>query len=160
MVVSHSADKFRVSQIDHVEMFVPDRSEAARWYADVLGLAVVPGYEDWASDPMGPLMISSDGGSTKLALFQGESPQAVTMSGFQLVAFRVPGADFIRFLKGLSEIHLLDLKGARVTPAAVVDHDKAYSLYFTDPYDHQLEITSYEYEVTTQLLRDEGLGAG
>ena len=61
MVVSHSSDRFRVSQIDHVEMFVPDRGEAARWYAEVLGLAVVPGYDDWASDPQGPLMISSDG---------------------------------------------------------------------------------------------------
>jgi len=160
MVDSHSANRFRVSQIDHVEMFVPDRSRAARWSAEVLGLAVVPGHEDWASDPKGPLMVSSDGGSTKLALFQGESPQAAAKSGFQLVAFRVPGSDFIIFLKGLSEIYLLDLKGARVTPAAVVDHDKAYSLYFTDPYDHQLEITTYEYKVTTQLLSDEGLRAG
>ena len=62
---------FRVSQIDHVEMFVPDRVEAARWYHEVLGLAVLRDFEDWAQDRHGPLMISSDDGNTKLALFEG-----------------------------------------------------------------------------------------
>ena len=62
---------FRVSQIDHVEMFVPDRYAAAAWYQQVLGLNVLRDYEDWAKDPHGPLMISSDDGNTKLALFEG-----------------------------------------------------------------------------------------
>ena len=34
-------DTFRVLQIDHVELFVPDRQEAADWYCRVLGLQVV-----------------------------------------------------------------------------------------------------------------------
>jgi catechol 2,3-dioxygenase-like lactoylglutathione lyase family enzyme len=67
-------DGFAVDQIDHVELFVPDRYQAAEWYRRVLGLKVVAEYEHWASDPRGPLMISSDGGHTKLALFQG-TPQ-------------------------------------------------------------------------------------
>lgn len=54
-----------VDQIDHVELFVPDRHQAAEWYRRVLGLKVVPDDEQWADDPQGPLMISSDGGSTK-----------------------------------------------------------------------------------------------
>ena len=33
---------FKVLQIDHVELFVPDRYEAARWYERTLGLQVVP----------------------------------------------------------------------------------------------------------------------
>lgn len=33
---------FKVLQIDHVELFVPDRYEAARWYERVLGLEPVP----------------------------------------------------------------------------------------------------------------------
>ena len=33
--------RFRVDQIDHVEVFVPDRREAARWYAETLGLEEV-----------------------------------------------------------------------------------------------------------------------
>ena len=40
---------FRVSQMDHVEMFVPDRYLAAAWYQDVLGLTVLREYEDWAN---------------------------------------------------------------------------------------------------------------
>ena len=57
-------------QIDHVELFVPDRYEAARWYERVLGLRVVPEFEPWATGG-GPLMISTDEGNTKLALFEG-----------------------------------------------------------------------------------------
>jgi hypothetical protein len=36
---------FRVAQIDNVEVFVPDRRAAAAWYAEVLGLAPLPGAE-------------------------------------------------------------------------------------------------------------------
>ena len=42
--------------IDHVELFVPDRDEAAEWYATVLGCERVRGAEQWAKDPAGPLM--------------------------------------------------------------------------------------------------------
>ena len=57
---SHVGRSFRVSQIDHVEMFVPDRYLAAAWYQDVLGLTVLREDGDWANDRHGPLMISSD----------------------------------------------------------------------------------------------------
>ena len=79
---------FRVLQIDHVELFVPDRYEAADWYKRTLGLDIVPGYEQWAADPRGPLMISSDDGSTKLALFEGQPQESGSMSGWHLVACR------------------------------------------------------------------------
>ena len=68
----------------------------------------------------------------------------------------MPGADFVQFLSGLSDVSLTDTTGGRLTPAAVVDHDTAYSIYFSDPYGHQLEITTYEYDVATRLLRDAG----
>ena len=55
--------KFEVQQIDHVELFVPDRYEAARWYQEVLGHEIIPEFEFWAEDENGPLMISSNGGS-------------------------------------------------------------------------------------------------
>ena len=66
---------FRVDQIDHVELFVPDRHQAAEWYRSVLGLERLSQYEHWADDPRGPLMISSDAGHTKVALFQGYIPR-------------------------------------------------------------------------------------
>ena len=56
---------FHVDQIDHVELTVPDRHAAAKWYRDVLGLVIVAEYEHWAMDPKGPLMITTPQGSTK-----------------------------------------------------------------------------------------------
>ena len=151
---------FRVLQIDHVELFVPDRHEAAAWYRHVLGLDVVPGYEEWASDPRGPLMISSDGGSTKLALFEGHPQGARVTSGFHLVAFRVDADGFVRFLQRLAELHLKDHRGEVVTAESVVDHDQAYSIYFSDPYGHRLELTTYDHDATRTRIAAEAQRRG
>ena len=142
----------RVDQIDHVEMFVPDRREAADWYERVLGLRVVPRAEHWAVDPHGPLMISSDGGGTMLALFTGEPQGPRPTSGFHRVAFRVPAATFNHFLKRLSTIELVDEHGARVTADRVADHQSAWSIYFSDPFGHRLELTTYDYDEARNLM--------
>ena len=39
-MTTHRLNNFRVLQIDHVELFVPDRHEAAGWYQRILGLDV------------------------------------------------------------------------------------------------------------------------
>ena len=124
---------FRGLQIDHVELFVPDRHEAAGWYQRILGLEIVPEYQEWAADQGGPLMISSDEGNTKLALFEGEPQASRPTAGFHLVAFRVDAGDFIGFLQRVADRPLKDHKGRPVTSASVVDHQKAYSIYFCDP---------------------------
>lgn len=138
-----SAD-FRVDQIDHVELFVPNRHEAAAWYARVLGLAIVPEYEHWAGDPRGPLMISSDGGSTKLALFEGTPQGPRETAGFHLVAFRVDAGNFAKFLARLADLNLIDHRSRPVTPDSVRDHGAASSIYFSDPWGHRLELTTYD----------------
>jgi hypothetical protein len=51
----------RVNQIDHVEIEVPNRYEAARWYHAALGFDICREYEFWAETASGPLMISTDG---------------------------------------------------------------------------------------------------
>lgn len=144
---------FRVLQLDHVEVFVPNRHEAAAWYKRVLGLEIVPEFEFWAQDPQGPLMISSDCGSTKLALFRGPTDGAEGGSGFRLVAFRVDGGGFIAFIRRLDSLQLRDHRGRAVTIDSVVDHDKAYSVYFSDPYGHRLEITSYDHDALREALK-------
>ena len=96
-------EPFHVEQIDHVELHVPDRHEAARWYEQVLGLRIIPKFEFWAEDPQGPLMISSDGGNTKLALFTGEVHPPQRGSGYWRVAFRVSGQGFLNFLARLDD---------------------------------------------------------
>lgn len=142
---------FKVLQIDHVELFVPDRYEAARWYERALGLQIVPECEPWADDG-GPLMISSDGGSTKLALFEGLPAASSQTAAFRRVAFRVTGSGFGEFLQRLPDLQLTDSRALPVSTNSVVDHQQAYSIYFDDPFGHQLEVTTYDYDETTALL--------
>lgn len=148
-----NGDGFRVEQIDHVEVFVPDRHEAASWYHRVLGCEIVPDYAEWSEDPGGPLMISPDGGETKLALFHGEPQGPRATAGFHLVAFRVNSSAFIEFLTRASDLGLKDAQGETVTQESAVDHGKAFSVYFIDPYGHRLEVTSYEHEAIRQALK-------
>ena len=142
---------FKVLQIDHVELFVPDRYRAAQWYAHTLGLQIVPECEIWAVDG-GPLMISSDGGSTKLALFEGQPVAGTQTTAFRRVAFRVNAGGFQEFVRRLPELALTDARGRSVTAGSVVDHRQAYSIYFDDPYGHQLEVTTYDYVQTSEFL--------
>jgi catechol 2,3-dioxygenase-like lactoylglutathione lyase family enzyme len=150
---SRTASGFRVDQIDHVELFVPDRHQAAEWYQRVLGLKVLPEYTSWAEDPEGPLMISSDDGSTKLALFQGAPQGLRETAGFHLVAFRVGAVGFGGFLDRLPDLALTNHRGERVTAESVRDHRAAYSIYFSDPFGHRLELTTYQYEQMKAMLR-------
>jgi catechol 2,3-dioxygenase-like lactoylglutathione lyase family enzyme len=142
---------FKVLQIDHVELFVPDQYEAARWYERVLGLQIVPAAEHWAVDG-GPLMISSDGGSTMLALFAGQPTPSPQTAAFRRVAFRVTGKGFMEFLRRLPDAGLTDSKAQPLTPRSVVDHQQAYSIYFVDPYGHLLEVTTYDYSEVSAAL--------
>ncbi len=142
------APRLHLAKIDHVEFFVPDRLEAAAWYERVLGLEILPGYEHWSDDPGGPLMISPDGGNTKLALFTGTPQGERKTAGFHLVAFRVGAEGFVAFLRRLPDLGLLDNHGNPVTPDRVSDHASAFSLYFSDPYGHRLELTTYDVEET------------
>jgi len=135
--------EFSVDQIDHVELFVPDRRDAADWYRRILGLTILDEYEHWADNPNGPLMISSDGGSTKLALFEGKPQGDRETAGWHLVAFRVSGVNFEQFLGRLDELTLTDHHGETVSRGSVKDHGLAQSIYFNDPYGHRLELTTY-----------------
>lgn len=139
-------------QIDHIELTVPDRHEAAVWYHNVLGMTILPEFEFWANDPNGPLMISTPGG-TKLALFAGEPQGSKRTIGFHLVAFRTTSESFIDFVSRLPELKLRNQDNCVVSFHMIADHDLAFSLYFCDPYGHQLELTTYEYEQTAAAVK-------
>lgn len=146
-------DAFAVEHVDHVEVFVRDQYQAATWYRQILGLQILPQYEDWAPDG-GPLMISSDGGHTMLALFVGEPQGRHRVVGLRRVAFRVTADGFMRFLDRLEQMPVYDEADARVTAGAVVDHAKAYSVYFCDPDGNPYEVTTYDHaEVAARLSR-------
>lgn len=151
----HDQPAFRVDQIDHVELFVPDRRQAADWYRRVLGLTICVNHEHWADDPKGPLMISSDGGSTKLALFEGRPQEDRDTAGFHLVAFRVSGHDFKTFLDRLDSLTLTDHHDRTVCRDLLQDHGQAFSVYFNDPYGHRLELTTYDIKELRSLSDSE-----
>jgi catechol 2,3-dioxygenase-like lactoylglutathione lyase family enzyme len=131
---------------DHVELLVPDRDAAAAWYDRWLGFRVMPEHIDWAAN--GPLMLTNDGGVTMLALFQGASPEPSAKpaaAGWRRVAFRATGGDFLTFVARF-----------RSSGQAIVgpqDHGKAWSVYFTDPWGHKLEVTTYDYAVVANALQ-------
>ena len=141
-----SAERGFSFTLDHVELFVPDRAQAAEWYQRVLGCVPVPGTEPWASHPQGPLMLSPDGGRTKLALFAGEPQGGRPTAGFHRVAFRLSGAEWLAFVARLPALGLQEETGT----ARVVDHTGAWSVYFTDPFGHHLEVTTYDADLVRQ----------
>lgn len=137
-----SASGFRVSQIDHVHVYVADRGAAARWYADVLGLEVLNEIEN--EDDGGPLIVSSDGGGTSLALFKRKSDDAARTRS--TIAFRVGGDSFLEFLGRLPSLNVEGENGRPLTASDVVDHDYCHSLYFSDPDGNPYELTTYDYD--------------
>ena len=146
-----SDKKFRVGSIDHVELFVPDQYEAAKWYTDVLGLEILPQFEFWAENG-GPLMLSSDGGATKIALFQGEPRGMRKTAGHHRVAFITNGENFITFLHRLEKLTIYDDNGNQVESWDISDHQKSFTIYFCDPYGNRYEITSYDYHYISDKL--------
>ena len=124
--------KFSVQQIDHVELYVPDRGEAADWYERVLGLKRFGKASSWAENPQGPLMISPDGGRTMVALFVGPYQGNAEAIGLCRLAFRSDANGFLKFVK------------SEVVEVEVKDHGLAISAYFEDPWGTPLEVTTYE----------------
>ncbi len=145
--------KFRVDQIDHAELTVPNRTEAAKWYEAILGLEVLPEFQFWSDDTNGPLMIGTASGGTKLALFQGCPLGSERAVGFHLVAFRVSGEAFLTFHSQIESLRLVDSNGLFVHRNHWKDHTKAISIYFSDPWGNQLELTTYDHETVRSALK-------
>jgi catechol 2,3-dioxygenase-like lactoylglutathione lyase family enzyme len=141
---------FEVHQIDHVELFVPDQRAAAAWYERILGLRVLDDFAHWADG--GPLMVVTPRAHTKLALFEGEPLDTPARGAFRRVAFQTDGAGFAAFLDRLDDLDLRSESGNRVTRDDWVDHGEAMSIYFSDPWHHRFEITTYETARARQLI--------
>ena len=120
--------------IDHVALAVRDVQRSAQWYVEVLGFE--PRYEGlWNGFPT---FIAK--GTTAIALFpirdRDSRPAArAAKTGILHLAFR---ADRKNFLVAQNELK------RRGIAFEFQDHEISHSIYFRDPDDHELEITTYE----------------
>ena len=146
-----------MGRLDHVHIRVPDRAEAAHWYAEHLGFEPVPTYDFWAKGfEGGPLQISADGGQTMLALFEVSEghPMVPQKTG---VAFSVDADTFVSFIRSLP-CGIDSPQGEPLTAADVVDFDLCWAIDLCDPWGNQYELNSYEYTtVQRELVEGDGL---
>jgi catechol 2,3-dioxygenase-like lactoylglutathione lyase family enzyme len=136
---------FRMGRLDHVHIRVPDRAEAARWYAEHLGFEPVDEYAFWARGfDGGPLQISADGGQTTLALFEATEahPMIPQQNG---VAFSLDADSFISFARSLP-CGIDNPAGEPLTASDLIDFDLCWAFDLADPWGNQYELNCYEYD--------------
>ena len=131
--------RFRVDGLDHVHVYVRDRTEAAKWYGSVLGFRKDVRFGSWARQIGGPLTLTAGDGVTHLALFEDTKRAGKTTT----VALRVDAASFVSFHKRAAQLPLFD-KRRRPSPPHLQDHALSLSLYFNDRDGNPIELTTYE----------------
>ncbi len=118
-----------LSGFDHVHVYVPARREAARWYTDHFGFEVAPEFEFWAEHDGGPLTLRDRSDRIHIALFRRQTPKPVSL------AFRASAEQY-----GQWRDHLT---AAGLAPREA-DHTRCFSMYVSDPWANDWEITCYE----------------
>jgi catechol 2,3-dioxygenase-like lactoylglutathione lyase family enzyme len=119
----------RVDELDHVAIRVRDIATSAQWYQEIFGLE--RRYDDTADD--GPLMIGT--GAATLALFQTSETLSDSERRLSHIGFRTDRAGFDAGRTALHE---------RGIDAEFSDHGFCVSVYFHDPDDYVIELTTYD----------------
>jgi len=146
-----------MGRLDHVHIRVPDRAEAARWYAEHLGFEPVEAFAFWAEGfEGGPLQISADGGRTTLALFEATEghPMIPQQTG---VAFSVDADTFMAFARSLPN-GINSPAGAPLAVTDLVDFDMCWAFDLADPWGNTYELNCYDHErVAVELVEADGV---
>ena len=128
----------QLETIDHIHVIVSDRQKALDWYKNILGLK--PSEKIIVLPKSGPLMIRNNEGNINIALFKG-TPK----NNHAVIAFKVSGEEFINCHNKIND--------SLTKYIEIVDHDIQFSIYFKDPFGNPYEITSYDYDMLTELQR-------
>jgi len=151
--------RFRMGHLDHVHVRVPDRAEAAAWYAHHLGFEPVDEYGFWATGiDGGPLQISADGGETMLALFETseDHPMIPQQTG---IAFSVDADQFMAFARSLPS-GINSPRGEPLRPNDIIDFDLCWAFDLADPWGNQYELNCYAYDrIQADLVDRHGISA-
>ena len=123
--------------IDHVHVYVPSRRVAADWYRDTLGFSIVEEFAIWTTSESGPLTIADANDKIHFALFRSEKSKPVSL------AFGANRGEYSAWKAHLDKINIAFRES---------DHGLCHSIYFTDPFDNQLEITTYDIEQAESSL--------
>jgi catechol 2,3-dioxygenase-like lactoylglutathione lyase family enzyme len=146
-----------MGRLDHVHIRVPNREEAARWYASHLGFEPVQRFDFWASGFQGgPLQMSADGGQTMLALFEATErhPMIPHTEG---IAFSVDADDFMAFARTLP-CAIASPSGRPLEVRDIVDFDLCWAFNLCDPWGNQYELNCYEYDrIRIELVEADGI---
>jgi len=149
-----------MGRLDHVHIRVPDRAEAARWYAEHLGFEPVDAYAFWADGfEGGPLQISADGGHTMLALFEATAghPMVRHQTG---VVFSVDADSFMAFARSLPN-GIPSPLGEPLVVTDLVDYDLCWAFELSDPWGNLYELNCYDYDrIRDELVEADAVEAG
>ena len=152
-----SGTRFRMGRLDHVHVRVPDREEAARWYAEHLGFEPVRRFDFWANGFQGgPLQLSADGGRTMIALFEAseQHPMTAHTAG---IAFSVDAVSFMAFARSLP-CGIPSPSGRLLALSDIVDFDLCWAFNLADPWGNQYELNCDEYDrIKSDLIEAEGV---
>ena len=129
----------KLNGVDHLHVNVRNWTEAEEWYRSVLDFKRVDALMAWAVEN-GPLTIENPEGTIHLALFESDNPESTNV-----IAFGATGEQFLSW-----KTHL-ENRGLKLR---VTDHKMAYSLYFDDPWQNSLEITTYERDYVAGRLAE------
>ncbi len=138
-------------RLDHVHLYVKDRTAAIEWYGRVLGLKPFGTWRDDAPADDHPVFLAAAGAAHHcVSLFVGDRPKG----GDRTVAFHAAGAAFLQFSAALPDDDVLALDRTPLTAGGHHDYGMAITLNFLDPAGNHLELVSYDH----QQVRD-GLAA-
>ncbi|NVJ50916.1 MAG: VOC family protein [Gammaproteobacteria bacterium] len=129
-----------IQGIDHLHVYVNDKTLAVKWFQDTLGFRPLSKFQSWNTQS-GPLMIGDQQNRALLALFESSHEQPS-----RVIAFGCSAENFIQWRAKLTALDSLD---------RLADHEISFSLYFTDPFGNQYEITCHDHQTLSGLLYPE-----